>query len=100
MTIVVWVTQIVGWYGQSIKAALRDAEPFRPGNPHMTRKRFVVAVAGVLAGTVALTACGGSDAGSSSSSQNAEAKEVTLTITSNSISGGKNAAGADWITST
>lgn len=64
----------------------------------MTRKRFVVAVAGVLAGTVALTACGGSDAGSSNASQNADAKDVTLTITANSISGGKNAAGADWIT--
>ncbi|MFF2031206.1 extracellular solute-binding protein [Arthrobacter sp. NPDC058192] len=64
----------------------------------MTRKRFIAAAAGVLAGTVALSACGGSAAPSSAPNQNADAKEVTLTITANAISGGKNAVGADWIT--
>ncbi|WP_443022585.1 extracellular solute-binding protein [Sinomonas sp.] len=48
---------------------------------------------------MALAACGGSSSGGDSSpSLNANAKDVTLTITSNSISGGKNSAGADWIT--
>lgn len=49
-------------------------------------------------GAVALTACGGSDSGASNANQNGDAKDVTLTITGNEISGGKNAAGADWIT--
>lgn len=64
----------------------------------MTLKRIIAATAGVLAGTVALSACGGSAAPSSSPDQNADAKEVTLTITANAISGGKNTVGADWIT--
>ncbi|MBT2565869.1 extracellular solute-binding protein [Arthrobacter sp. ISL-85] len=64
----------------------------------MTRTRFFAAAAGLLAGTVALSACGSSAAPSQATDQNADAKEVTLTITANAVSGGKNAAGADWIT--
>ncbi|MBT1002583.1 extracellular solute-binding protein [Paenarthrobacter sp. DKR-5] len=64
----------------------------------MTGKRIIAATAGLLMGAVALTACGGSDSGASNANQNGDAKDVTLTITGNEISGGKNAAGADWIT--
>lgn len=48
---------------------------------------------------LALAACGGTSSGAGTSpSLNADAKDVTLTITSNSISGGKNSTGADWVT--
>lgn len=68
------------------------------GSTDMTRKRIFAAFAGALAGTVALSACGGAGAPSADTKQNEDAKEVTLTITANAVSGGKNSDGADWIT--
>ncbi len=53
------------------------------------------AVALVLLGSLA-AACDRSSGSSASPTQNASATEVTLTVTSNAISGGKNAAEADW----
>jgi multiple sugar transport system substrate-binding protein len=64
----------------------------------MTRKRIFAAAAGALVGAVALSACGGAGAPSADTNQNADAKEVTLTIAANAVSGGKNSDGADWIT--
>lgn len=59
-------------------------------------------MAGLLAAALVLAACGGDDDGGGSAdgdpSQNAEATEVTLTITDNAIAGGKNSEGAAWIT--
>jgi multiple sugar transport system substrate-binding protein len=61
--------------------------------------RYLAGGSAAIVGVLALAACGGSSSGAGSSpSLNADAKDVTLTITSNSISGGKNAAGADWVT--
>ena len=66
----------------------------RPATARSTRS-----VALTLAAVVALSLVAACDSGSSAStdpSQNADAKDVTLTITSNSIAGGKNADEADW----
>ncbi|WP_035812690.1 extracellular solute-binding protein [Jiangella gansuensis] len=56
--------------------------------------------AGFLATALVLAACGNDDDGGSGGDpeQNADATEVTLTITDNSIVGGKNSEGAEWIT--
>ncbi|HEX6341065.1 extracellular solute-binding protein [Umezawaea sp.] len=51
----------------------------------------LLAVSGVLAGCLGRT-------GNEDPARNADAKEVTLTIVANAVSGGKNARGADWIT--
>ncbi|MFE2757619.1 extracellular solute-binding protein [Actinosynnema sp. NPDC059335] len=51
----------------------------------------LLSVAGVLAG------CLGQDR-QADPGRNADAKDVTLTITANAVAGGKNARGADWIT--
>ncbi len=56
------------------------------------------AVAIVLLGSLA-AACDRSTGSTGSPTQNASATEVTLTVTSNAISGGKNAAEADWYAS-
>ncbi|SDU62896.1 extracellular solute-binding protein [Jiangella alkaliphila] len=58
-------------------------------------------MAGLLAAALVLAACGSDDDGGSAggdASQNADATEVTLTITDNAIAGGKNSEGAAWIT--
>ncbi len=56
----------------------------------------------VLAATLTMTAAAACDRSSGSPTanptQNADAKQVTLAIASNAISGGKNADEADWIT--
>jgi multiple sugar transport system substrate-binding protein len=56
-----------------------------------------IALTATVATTMALAGCLGqqqeSDAG-----RNADAKDVTLTITSNSVAGGKNDLGARWVT--
>lgn len=52
------------------------------------------AIAMLSIATLAFTACGG---GGGNSEEGANGGTVTLTITDNAISGGKNAAGADWI---
>src|SRR5262245_55525458 len=59
------------------------------------RGRTAIAVAALA--TVAGTAGCLSKGSSSSSAHNADAKEFTITIGDNAISGGKNAQGADWI---
>jgi multiple sugar transport system substrate-binding protein len=46
----------------------------------------------------ALAACDKSSPGTNNPSKNATVKKATLTITSNSITGGKNAAEVDWYT--
>lgn len=53
------------------------------------------AIAMLSIATLAFTACGGG--GDGNSEDGANGGTVTLTITDNAISGGKNAAGADWI---
>jgi multiple sugar transport system substrate-binding protein len=53
----------------------------------------LVVVAGTSAGCL-----GKSSTSNSVTSKNADAKEFTLTIAANAISGGKNATGADWVT--
>ena len=51
----------------------------------------LLSVAGLLAGCLGQT-------GETDPTRNADAKDVTLTITANAVAGGKNARGADWIT--
>ena len=53
---------------------------------------------GGLAAALLLAGCVGKPATSQNTTQNADAKDVTLSIESNSITGGKNASGANWIT--
>jgi multiple sugar transport system substrate-binding protein len=52
----------------------------------------------VLVGCLVVAGCVGQPAASDNTTRNADAKNVTLTIASNSIVGGKNASGAQWIT--
>jgi multiple sugar transport system substrate-binding protein len=62
------------------------------------RQRLILA--GALASSLVLSACLGqqrNDGADSAANRNADAKDVTLTITSNSVAGGKNALGAAWI---
>lgn len=54
--------------------------------------------AGMLAVVVVAAGCGGDSPGGGDPNRNADAKQVSLTISSNAISGGKNAEEADWIT--
>jgi multiple sugar transport system substrate-binding protein len=64
----------------------------------MRPKIFLAAAASV---TLLLSGCLGQqqDGGANpEADRNADAKDVTLTITSNSVAGGKNAQGAEWIT--
>jgi multiple sugar transport system substrate-binding protein len=58
-------------------------------------RRAVPAISILLAGMLA-AACDRSSTTSANPTQNATAKDVTLTVTANAISGGKNAAEADW----
>jgi multiple sugar transport system substrate-binding protein len=62
------------------------------------RKRSTGLLAGLLATGLLCGGCVGKPATSQDTSRNADAKNVTLSIESNSIVGGKNASGADWIT--
>jgi multiple sugar transport system substrate-binding protein len=66
------------------------------------RKKIMAGIAGTFIAALALSGCSGQSGNNSDDSggtqQNADAKKVTLTITSNAISGGKNAVEADWIT--
>ena len=69
----------------------------KPTSTHGLRLRVLA----VLASSLTLFGAAACDRGSSSGgspTQNAGAKDVTLTITSNSIAGGKNADEADWYT--
>jgi multiple sugar transport system substrate-binding protein len=59
------------------------------------RRPATAALAFALGATV-LAGCDKASSGSANPSQNATAKKVTLTLTSNSIAGGKNAQEADW----
>jgi multiple sugar transport system substrate-binding protein len=54
-------------------------------------------LAAVLAATLVLSGCLGKQQ-DSNADRNAQAKDVSLTITANSVAGGKNAANAQWIT--
>ena len=55
-------------------------------------RRNVLIGASLAAGNLALTACGGSP----DPQRGKDAKEFSLTLSANAISGGKNAAQADW----
>lgn len=57
----------------------------------------VLALAGLTAVAAAGCLGGGADETSTDPNRNADAKEFTLTVTSNSIAGGKNAEGADFL---
>jgi multiple sugar transport system substrate-binding protein len=59
-------------------------------------RRILPALAAVLLTAATMSACLGSD-DEPETTRNADAKEFTLKIASNSIAGGKNAAGAEWI---
>lgn len=58
----------------------------------VTPRRVTGVLATLIAVTLAATACGSGDEHAGKN-----AKNITLTITANAISGGKNSAGADWI---
>ena len=60
-------------------------------------RRCAVAVAGLALVVAATAGCLGKKQ-NPSTANNADVKEFTLTIAANAISGGKNAAGADWVT--
>ncbi len=60
--------------------------------------RTLAVIAGLVVVTGTSAGClGKSSTSNSGTSKNADAKEFTLTIAANAISGGKNAAGADWV---
>ena len=61
----------------------------------LVRRRLVLAA--TVATTMTLAGCLGQQQ-ESDSARNADAKDVTLTITSNSVAGGKNDLGARWVT--
>jgi len=61
----------------------------------LVRRRL--ALAATIVTTLALSGCLGQQQ-ESDSARNADAKDVTLTITSNSVAGGKNDLGARWVT--
>jgi multiple sugar transport system substrate-binding protein len=61
------------------------------------RARRTLALVATAATTMALAGCLGQQQ-ESDSARNADAKDVTLTITSNSVAGGKNDLGARWVT--
>jgi multiple sugar transport system substrate-binding protein len=63
----------------------------------IARTRRAVLTLAALAVVVATGAGCLGKKGSSNATSNAAAKEFTLTIAANAISGGKNAAGADWV---
>ncbi len=65
--------------------------------PRATRRTVLSVLAASLT-LVGAAACDRSSSTGASPTQNAGAKDVTLTITSNSIAGGKNADEADWYT--
>jgi len=58
--------------------------------------RRVAPAASILVAGALVAACDSGSKGTASPSQNASAKDVTLTVTSNAIAGGKNAAEANW----
>ena len=61
-------------------------------------RKVVIAGAAVFAAALTLTGCGGTSGpeASQNTTQNANAKAATLSITSNAIAGGKNSAEANW----
>lgn len=61
------------------------------------RVRRTLALAATAATTLALAGCLGQQQ-ETDADKNADAKDVTLTITSNSVAGGKNDLGARWVT--
>lgn len=63
------------------------------------RSRLATTSVGVLGAALLLAACGAGDdsGGGGDTDRNADATEVTLTITDNSIVGGKNSEGAEWV---
>jgi multiple sugar transport system substrate-binding protein len=58
---------------------------------------LAAAVSATVSATLVLSGCLGQQQ-DSNTGRNSDAKDVTLTITSNSVAGGKNALGAQWIT--
>lgn len=58
--------------------------------------RRVAPAASILLAGALVAACDRGSTGAANPSQNASATEVTLTVTSNAIAGGKNAAEANW----
>jgi multiple sugar transport system substrate-binding protein len=62
------------------------------------RTRGFGLLAGCLAAGLLLTGCVGKPAASRDTTRNADAKDVTLSIETNSITGGKNSSGAAWMT--
>lgn len=64
----------------------------------MMHRKHLVAVGSVLTASVVLAGCGGTQAPVANAQLNAGAKQITLSITANAISGGKNAEEADWMT--
>ncbi len=61
-------------------------------------RRALVTVAGLALVAVTTSGCLGSSGTKTNAGKNADAKEFTLTIAGNAISGGKNATTADWVT--
>jgi multiple sugar transport system substrate-binding protein len=69
--------------------------PTRP-RTILRRGRPATAALALALGATVLAGCDRAPSESADPSQNASAKKVTLTLTSNSIAGGKNAQEADW----
>ena len=63
---------------------------------HRRSQRAAASVAAVIVTGSLIAACDRSSGTTANPTQNASATDVTLTVTSNAISGGKNAAEADW----
>ena len=63
----------------------------------MTRKTYTGAIAGTAVLALGLAACSGDDGGGTGDGATQSGDAVTLTLVLNAISGGKNAAEADWI---
>jgi multiple sugar transport system substrate-binding protein len=70
--------------------------PRRTHQPRRPLRRTVVLALAAAVAVGGAAACDRSSSSGASPTQNADAKDVSLTITSNSIAGGKNADEADW----
>ena len=68
-----------------------------PRRSARVRRRLAPVVVVLVAG--GLAACDSASSSSADPSRNADAKEVSLTVASNAIAGGKNAAEAEWYSS-
>lgn len=77
---------------------IRSTVTFSRMGTAMRNGKHGVGVTAGLAACLLLAGCVGKPAASQDATRNANATDVTLSIESNSIVGGKNSSGAEWIT--